>query len=82
MTFYIMISTIAIRWQSLNPYGQWRPIMGHRLQLKYRNILKISKQIRIIVNASWYVNNDDLNVPSLETRLKDSARDTPIGGTS
>jgi len=42
-----------------------------------------NKYLGIIVNAPWYVTNDtlhhDLNVPTLDTRLKDSARDTPIG---
>jgi len=46
------------------------------IQLKYRDIPKISKHLRIIVNARWYVANEYITISTchtLETRLKDSA---------
>jgi len=48
--------------------------VGHSLQLKCRNTIKISKQIlRIIVNVSWYVNDTlhhDPNVPYVIDEIK------------
>jgi len=54
--------------------------VGHGLQLKLKILQRFQNgYLRIIVNA-WYVTNDImiLTYHTLEMKLKDSARDTPM----
>jgi len=68
--------------QSLNPSGLMAFNCGASLRLKHEYTTKISKQIQT-QNHSTLLTDDTLQTIStchtLEARLKDSARDTPIG---